>query len=130
MVRNCFMELMEVVDGRSVDDHELLHGKHGTRGWKVRGWPGIASWNSWKVVDGRSVDRNCFMELMEVVDGRSVDGRELLHGTHGSRGWKVRGWSGIASWNSWKSWMEGAWMVMDMLHGTRGSRGRKVCVWA
>jgi hypothetical protein len=66
------MELMEVVDGRSVDGQELLHGTHGSRGWNVRGWSWI-----------------CFMELVEVVEGRCVYGHEH------------------ASWNSWKSWKEG-----------------------
>jgi hypothetical protein len=73
MVMDCFMELMEVVEGRGVHGHELLHGTHRSRGRK----------------GGRLV-MDCFMKLMEVVEGR-VDGHELLHGTHGRRGWKVCG---------------------------------------
>jgi hypothetical protein len=47
------MELMEVVEGRGVHGHELLHGAHGSR--------------------GRYMAMNCFMELMEVVEGRVED---------------------------------------------------------
>jgi hypothetical protein len=53
MVMDCFMELMEVVEGRGVHGHELLHGTHGSR--------------------GRYMAMNCFMELMEVVEGRVED---------------------------------------------------------
>jgi hypothetical protein len=75
MVMNCFMERMEVVEGRVVHGDGFLHGTHGSRGMK----------------GGRLV-MDCFMKLMEVVEGRVVHGHELLHETHGGRGRKGR-WS-------------------------------------